>query len=248
MTTTSKRFGGRLEFYDTATFERVLPVAPVTFYEDFLGAAFETIPLAGAAIGGDAFVKKIVGAGPPTVAGVSRAIAGQVQIALTATSEKQDAALYWDDNLGLDIAGGGLCFETCVALSVLPSAAGVQAVWGVAGPWIDGPNNNTCYAGFGCTANGALLIRAFDGVTTTSYATGITLSPGAFHTYRVNAQTLTDVRFYIDGIQVNLDNQVNFAAIGTLAVLQPYLACYKAAGVGLATMLVDYVRAWMNRA
>ena len=37
MTTTSKFHAGRLEFFDNATFEYVLPVAPVHFYEDFLG-------------------------------------------------------------------------------------------------------------------------------------------------------------------------------------------------------------------
>ena len=47
MTTTSKFVSGRLEFFDTATFERVLPVAPVVFYQDFLGAGYEAIPAAG---------------------------------------------------------------------------------------------------------------------------------------------------------------------------------------------------------
>ena len=72
-----------------------------------------------------------------------------------------------DDNLSLDVTKG-LNFEARVLLSVMPSAAGVQAVWGVGSVWIDGPNNNTCFLRFGATANGAVLIQAFDGVTTTS--------------------------------------------------------------------------------
>ena len=40
---------------------------------------------------------------------------------------------------------------------------------------------------------------------------------------------------------------MNFAATGALAVLQPYLGCYKPSGTGVATLTIDYVRAWMNR-
>lgn len=246
MTTKSKYNASRLEFYDGSSHERVLPVAPVVYYQDFLSASFESIPLAGAAAAGADFVKKIVGAGPPTVAGVSKAIGGQVACALTATSEKQDSVLYWDDNLSLDVTKG-LCFETRTQLSVTPSAAGVQSVWGLASNWIDGPSNNTCYLQFGVTANGNVLILAFDGVTTTAIATGVTVGTADWHTYRIDATVLTDVKFFIDGSQVSANGAVNFAATGTLAVLQPYSACYKAAGVGVATLTTDYVRAWMNR-
>jgi hypothetical protein len=246
VTTTSKFFGGRLEFYDSATFEKVLPVAPIVYYQDFLGAGYETIPAAGAAVAGGDFVAKIVGAGPPTVAGVAKAIGGQVACALASTSEKEDAVLYWDDNLGLDVTKA-LNFECRALLSVVPSSAGVQAVWGVASNWIDGPNNNTCYLRFGVTASGAVDIQAFDGVTTTSFATVVTVGTTDWHIYRIDANVLTDVKFYIDGTQVSTNGLVNFAATGTLAVLQAYLACYKPSGTGVATLTIDYLRAWMNR-
>jgi hypothetical protein len=247
MTTTSKFFSGRLEFFDGATFEHVLPVAPIVYYQDFVGAGYETIPAAGSAVAGGDFVAKIVlTAGTPTVAGVSKAIGGQVACALTATSEKQDAVLYWDDNLGLD-ATKALNFECRVLLSVVPNAAGVQAVWGLGSVWIDGPNNNTSFLRFGATANGAVLIEAFDGVTTTSIATGVTVGTTDWHIYRIDANNLTDVKFFIDGVQVSTTGLVNFAATGTLAVLQPYLACYKPGGTGVATLTIDFVRAWMNR-
>jgi hypothetical protein len=247
MTTRSKYSQSGLRFYDSVSFETTLPVAPNAFYQDFLGAGFEAIPAAGSATPGAPFVKKIVGAGPPTVAGVSQAIGGQVAIALTATSEKQDAVLYWDDNLGLDVTKGAN-FECRSQLSVLPSAAGVQAVWGLAAPWIDGPDNNTCYIEFGATANGLILMRAYDGVTRTSLSTGLTVATTDWHTYRIDATNASDVRFYLDGQHMNLVGSVNFAATGTLAVLPPYLACYKPSGVGVATLATDYVRAWANRA
>lgn len=246
MTTRSKYRSGVLNFYEDIANEWLLPVAPIVFYEDFLGQSQVAVPAAGSAVDGCPFVKKIVGAGPPTVAGVANAIGGQVACALTATSEKEDCVLYWGDNLGLDCTKG-LVFSTRALLSVTPSAAGVQTVWGVAGPWIDGPQNNTCYLEFSAQANGNVLATAFDGVTTTSIATGVTVGTTDWHQYRIDASNLADVAFYIDGNRVNPDNSISFAAMGTLAVLQPYVAAYKSAGVGVATIVVDYIRAWMNR-
>lgn len=246
MTTTSKFVVGRLEFSDTVTFEHMLPLAPILFYEDFLGAAYETIPPAGSADPGADFVAKIVGAAPPTLTGVANAIGGQVACTLAAASEKEDVVLYFGDNLAFDVTKGA-AFECRSLLSVVPSAAGVQAVWGLASVWIDGPNNNTCFMRFGATANGAVLIEAFDGVTTTSFTTGVTVGTTDWHIYRIDATNLADVKFFIDGAQVSTTALVNFAATGPLAVLQPYLGCYKPSGTGVATLTTDYVRAWMNR-
>lgn len=246
MTTTSKFHAGRLELFDNATFEYVLPVAPIVFYEDFLGQAYVAVPTAGAAVDGCPFVKKIVGTGPPTLAGVANAIGGQVACALTATSEKEDCVLYFGDNLALDCTKG-LSIETRVQLSVIPTGPGVQAVWGLASAWIDGPQNNACYLEFSALGSGAVLVTAFDGVTTSSFVSGVTVGTADWHTYRIDAARLSDVAFYIDGVRVNADNSISFGASGALAALQPYLATYKTGGTGVATLTIDYVRAWMNR-
>src|SRR5271157_5718686 len=166
MTTRSKYRSGVLNFYEDNAYEFVLPVSPIVHYQEFLGQAAVAIPAAGSVVDGFEFVSKIVGAGPPTLAGVANAIGGQVACTLAATSEKEDCVLYWGDNLALDCTKG-LIFETRAQLSVTPSAAGVQAVWGAASAWIDGPQNNTCYLEFSAQANGAVLVTAFDGVTTT---------------------------------------------------------------------------------
>lgn len=245
MTTRSKYTGGRLDFIDSATHERVLPVAPVLFYDDFLGAP-TVVPAAGSPESGMLWCKKIVGAAPPTVAGVANAIGGQVACTLTSTSEKQDAALYWNDQKGIDVTKGAI-FEARFQLSVLPSAAGVQAVVGLASNWIDGPDNNTCYLEIGATASGALLIRSFDGTTTVSAAANVTLLATDWAIVRIDATDPTDVKMFANGAQVTTTGQINFAATGTLAVLQPYAAMYKPTGVGVGTLTVDYVRAWGNR-
>jgi hypothetical protein len=245
MTTRSSYRSGVLTYFEDIAQERVLPVAPIHFYEDFLGQSYVAVPAAGAAVDGCPFVAKIVGAAPPTLAGVANAIGGQVASTLTSASQKQDCVLYWGDNLALDCTKG-LVFEARVLLSVTPTLV-AQAVWGVASAWIDGPQNNTCYAEFSAQASGAVLVTAFDGVTTTSVASGVTVGTTDWHIYRIDLSNLADVAFYIDGIRVNATGSVNFAATGTLAVLQPYLATYKASGLGVGTLTADYVRAWMNR-
>lgn len=246
MSTKAHYSGGVQTFFESASFETVHKMSPVVYRDDFLGAGAVVIPAAGSAESGSDWVAKIVGAAPPTVAGVADAIGGQVACTLTSASQKQDAALYWGDQLGLD-ATKGLVFEARIKLSVLPSAASVQAVWGVASDWIDGPDNNTCYMQFGATANGAVLVRSFDGVTTKSVASGVTLTTSDWAIFRIDASDITNVKFYINGAQVSADALVNFAATGTLTVLQPYFAVYKPSGTGVATLTVDSVKAWANR-
>lgn len=246
MATKSRSSGGILRFFDDSNHETVARFNGLAYCDDFLGAGI-AIPAAGSAESGVDWTKKIVGAGPPTVGGVASAIGGQIACALTATSEKQDAALYWNDNKGIDVTKGAF-FEARFQLTVLPSAAAVQAVVGLASNWIDGPDNNTCYLQIGATANGALLVRSFDGVTAISAAAGVTLVTTDWAILRIDASDLTDVKMFINGAQVTTTGQINFAATGTLAVLQPYCGVYKPSGTGVATLTVDFIKSWANRA
>ena len=118
MTTRSKYRSGVLRFYEDVGYENVLPVAPLVHYQDFLGQTGVAIPAAGAAVDGWEYVSKLQGT-PTGVAGVANAVGGQVACALASTSEKEEATLYWGDNLGLDVTKG-LQFTARVALSVLP--------------------------------------------------------------------------------------------------------------------------------
>lgn len=245
-TKSTYRGAGRLRFFDNVTYETTGVMAPVFYSDDFLGAGKLVVPAAGSAESGMDWVKKIVGAAPPTVAGVASGIGGQVACTLTSASQKQDAVLYWGDQKGLDVTKA-LVFESRFQLTVLPSAAAVQAVVGVASDWIDGPDNNTCYVQVGATANGALLIRSYDGTTTVSASAGVTLLTTDWAIVRIDASDVTDIRVMINGALVTTANQINFAATGTLAVLQPYLAVYKPSGTGVATLTVDSVKAWQNR-
>lgn len=233
---------GVAEYYDTTTFELLDRLSAVKFREDFLGVGEVSIPAAGSAVAGMPWVKKLVqSSGTPTVGGVANT--HKVRCALDATSEKQEATLYFGDQLNFDMTKKAV-FEAVAALHVLPSAAAVQAILGLQSAWIDGPDNASYYAEFAWAANGAVLARTKDGVNTKSIATGVTLIADAQHRFRIDASDPTNVLFFIDGAQVAASS---FAATGSNAILQPYASVYKASGTGVGSLDVDAVKVFTDR-
>lgn len=238
--------GNTTAIFDTNTQETIARYLPISFDEDFLGAGHAAgIPAAGSPVAGYPWVKKIVGAGPPTVALVANAGGGIVANALTATSEKEDAALYFNDQLTFDMTKG-VVWEARIAFSVLPTTL-VESVFGLQSAWIDGPDNASFYAQFQASASGLINMRTKDGVNTLSYATGVTLVAGAFHIFKIDASNVADVQFFIDGVRVSTPGQMSFAATGANAILQPYLSMYKASGTGVGTLQIDMVQIASNR-
>ncbi len=224
---------------DANTQEGILRMQPLIFEDDFVGAGHTAgIPAAGSPVAGYAWVKKIVGAAPPTVAIVSNGAGGVVALTLAATSEAEEATLYANDQLTYDVTKN-LVFEARTALAVLPSAAGVEAVFGLQSTWISGPDNNSYYLRFQANGSGAINCQSKDGVNTFSIASGVTLVAGAYHLFRIDARTLTDVAFYIDGVRVNAVNSISFAAVNPNSILQLYGSVYKPAGTGVATLDLD---------
>jgi hypothetical protein len=233
--------GNQFEFYDTTTFEVVQVNAPLQFGDDFLGGGHTAgIPAAGAPVAGYPWVKKIVGAAPPTVALVANGQFGQIAMALAATSEKEDAALYWNDNLSIDATKGAI-WQARAQLSVLPSVAGVLATMGLHSPWIDGPNSAAEYVHFQANGNGNILMQAFDGTNTYSFATAVTVLATDWHIYRIDCSDVTDIKFFIDGVQQNTTGQIKFGATGAAAILQAYNSMYKASGTGVGTLTLDSI-------
>src|SRR5208282_6823385 len=89
------------EYFDQNTHERVFALTGLFYEDDFLAASKQAFPTT--ATQGIDWVKKLVEtSGAPSVAGVASGQFGQVQLALDATSEKQEATLYWADNKHLD--------------------------------------------------------------------------------------------------------------------------------------------------
>ena len=239
--------GNQQEFFDNSTFERVLILSPLYFDDDFIGGGHTAgIPAAGSPVAGYPWVKKIVGSGPPTVALVANAGGGQIACALTSTSEKEDAALYWNDNLSLD-ATKGLVWQARTQLSVLPSVSGVEGFWGLQSAWIDGPDNGAEFVRFKVNGNGQVQMACFDGTTLTTGATGVTVGTTDWHIYRIDCTNTADIKFFIDGVQVSTTGQFAFNATGAAAILQPYNSMYKASGAGVGTLTIDAISAWNFR-
>lgn len=236
---------GTLTYFDRVSGEVLLPVAPIWFYDDFLGAGHTVIPTAPAA-GSNWCSKLVKTAGTVTVGAVANGANGQIQIAIDATSEKQDAVLYCADQRAYSGAAG-LVYETRIQLPVIPTA-GTKAVFGMAAAWADGPNNIAEYLRFAVNGSGALLCESQDGTTQLSVASGVTIATtGEWHILRIDASDPTSVRFFVDGQQVASTQVFPFAAAGAAAALQPYASVYKAAGASVGSVALDFVSISSNR-
>ena len=134
-------------FYDQNTFETVARFQPCIVDEDFIGAGHASIPVNGSPATGYPWVQKTVKtAGAPSVAVIANSAAGIVALALDATSEKQEATLYANDQRNWDVTKN-VSFETRLAFSVVPGAL-VETVFGLQSAWIDGPDNAAEYVRF----------------------------------------------------------------------------------------------------
>jgi hypothetical protein len=232
--------------YDASTSETITRYTTVVLDEDFNGPGHTTIPTQGSPASGYAWVQRIVGTGPPTCSIVSNYPGGLIRLALTSTSEAEEADLYANDMLNWDMTKSAI-FECRVSNHVLPSAAAVEFVFGLQSAWVSGPDNASFYAQFQQSGSGAVNMRTKDGVQTLSYSTGVVMVVDTFHIFRIDATDPTNVRFFIDGAEVSTKGQLSFAATGASAILQPYFSVYKASGTGVGTMDIDMVQCGMNR-
>jgi hypothetical protein len=244
MPTKSKYKNGILEFYDSTTQERVAPFAPVLFYDDFLSAN-TVVPAAGSSESGMHWVKKIVGSAPPTVAGVADGANGIVACTLTSASEKQDAALYFDDQRNF-VLTQGCVFEARVKLAVLPTS-NAELVWGLVGDWADGADAITYSAFFTADGSGEVICEMDDNATDASATSGVTLTANDWAVCRIDFSDINNVLFFINGNHVATSTTFAYAATGANATLQPFFQAYKASGTGVGTLQVDYVRVWQKR-
>jgi hypothetical protein len=200
--------------FDLVSQETVTRYQAAQIDEDFLGPGHTTIPAFGSPATGYPWVKKTVQtAGTAAVVIVANAATGVVQLALDATSEKQEATLYTNDQRNWD-GTKSLQFETRLALSVIPTGL-VEAVWGLRSAWVDGPDNASQYIDFQVTGNGAVNVRIKDGVNAPqSLPTGVTLAAGIFHNFRFDATDPTNVLFGIDGPLALPNFALSFLATG----------------------------------
>ena len=228
---------GRGAFYDKHSNEHVQPWAPVTFYDDFIGQAYDVT---------HNWTEKETGSG--TVALIADSPSGYVACALAVTGEKEEAIMYPNDFRNW-VIGQGMIFEARVRLQVLPTLV-AEAYIGMAGDYVegiiatDGPAEHALFVADG---SGAIVIDTDDTATdTNNTATGVTATAAQWKVYRIDFTDTADVRFYIDGAAVGTAVTHDMSNDDTLK-LQPYIGIHKESGAGLGTVWVDYVRMWQNR-
>lgn len=239
MSTKAKYGSTFLRYFESTTHESTRIIAPVYFEDDFIGAN-TVVPAAGSSESGVAWVKKIVGAAPPTLAIKADAAGGQVECALTADSQKQNAELYMDDQRQFDISKG-VIFEARISPSVLPTG-NAEAVIGLIGDWADGLDATTYSAFFTLDGSGEIFCETDDNVTDNSVTSGVTLVNTDWAVLRIEILDVTNILFYVNGNRVAGSTTFGYAATGANAVLQPVAGVYKASGTGVGTLLIDYIR------
>jgi hypothetical protein len=177
---------------------------------------------------------------------------GWAELLLTAGGgggEVQTAGIDCGDVLSWNL-DYGLQFECKAMFTVLPTIT-AEAWIGVANANVEthllagGP---TIHAFFTALASGEIFIHTDDNVTSTaSVSTGVTLTAGVGHVFRIDFTNPASVRFYIDGTRVCAGTTFNMSA-GADVVVQPMIQILKAlADHSLGVLDVDYVRIWQER-
>lgn len=244
MSSRAQYLGGNLRYYESSTGQTTLVSAPIVFADDFLGSDV-VIPAAASPESGCKWVKKIVGAAPPTAGLVADGVNGILQCAMDATSEKQNAEAYWNDELQLSVVQG-LVFEARFAASVLPTLAG-EIVCGLVSAWADGLDAATYSVFVTLDGSGEIFCEKDDNATDESATSGVTLVASEYCVVRIDCTDYADIKFFVNGNRVASGTTFDWAASAANSKVQPIFGCYKASGAGLGTGLLDYIRVWQNR-
>jgi hypothetical protein len=236
MTTKYGYRNGVLSFFDSATHERVLPVAPIVFKDDFIGAVNANWTLVD--LHADATEVKI-----------ANQHGGVFGLATGATAAEQEASMYYTNLLEWS-ATKGFIAEFVAQHFVVPTLLN-ETYFGMANAYVKGrlsaaDEGPTIHAMFMAVGSGAIVIHTDNNVAADNngIATGVTVVTGAYHTYRIDFTTITDVLFYIDGARVASGTTFDLTGAGNL---QPYISVYKSGGAGLGTLYIDSVKIWSKR-
>lgn len=226
--------------YDKSTFESLVPMFPIVFYDDFVGAA-------GGSVFDGTSIWNVVDVGGATEAIVADSANGQFLLHIAATGEAEDAVLYMNDNKNFDV-GSGLIFECRLNMAVVPGT-GVTAVFGMCGDHNLDKDTVTEQAWFRLQASAALLCESDDTTNDNNdKSTGITLIAGAYHIFRIDFTTIADVKFYVDGVRVCSSTTFDMSNLTAgEQQMQPYFSLDKASGTGLGDLNIDYVRCFQDR-
>lgn len=209
------------------------------FQTDFMntGEALGTAAAAGAPM----FIKTAGTAG--AAAYVADAVGGVVRLTLGASDEKSDRTLYMGDQRSIEV-GSGCQVRARVRVDTAPTSTAAYAVVGLGANWADGPDAVTESIWFKIGTSGGLTVETDDASTDISVAAGVSLAAGQWHDLAIDAHDPTNIKFYLDDVQIGTASTFAFAATGANKVLQPYAAGYKATGTHNAVVSLDWLKVW----
>ena len=234
-----------LEYYESTNQETVQAMPSFYYYDEFCVAASTISDYSSPTVGYPWVKRDVSAAGTPEIAFKTSVAGAAVTVSLDDVDEEAEGTIYWGDAKAIDITKG-MAIEYRLSLDVLPTDT-AEIVFGVCGSYAKGPDNITYSLYFTADGSGLIYCESDDNATDQSASSGVTVTAGAYHLYRIEAYDVTGIRFYIDGDGVATSTTFPFAATGANALVQPYICIYKAGGTGVGTVVVDAVRIWQDR-
>lgn len=235
---------GKFAIWDSVTYETLFVSDPLFFHDDFITDAQVK------ASGLPGWTKKITGAAPPTTALVADQHGGIFALSLTSASQKQEAGIYFNDEHPLNLDKGPI-IEIRAAVSTTPTSQ-TELYFGLANDYVEGPiaeadAGPTVHAFFCFDGSLACTIHTDDTSNdNNATSTGVTVTEGTYYIFRIDATTITDVHFYINGAKVAGATTFDMSTNSNVMV-QPFLMAHKETEVGVGVLRIDYVKFWCGR-
>jgi hypothetical protein len=245
--TVSRFVGNRLNFVDIDTGrETVLPLAPLYFYEDFLGPYFQKYVSGENTTAQWSTVETNLNTG---MAVVADAVGGVLQATMDSDNNAERGVLYFGDNQAISLYYGCV-FEARVQIAVA-TTGNTEVLIGLASDDSSTADDIATNAWFKLAVSGptALLWETDDGTTDDDDNAAQTVAASTWYVLKIDASdtsTTREVRFYVNGSLVG-SGYVAAIDLATEGKVQPYIAIQKASGTGVGTLYVDYVRVWGER-
>lgn len=233
--TKAKWRGNQLAFYDGTTYETVKPLAPRYLFDDFETVTYDTLQW---------LYAETANADTQALDGVGNAV-----FTLADAATQQEAGIMNQANvLSLD-TDKGLMVEYRINFSVLPTGA-TEAHIGVLGEAqvddskVAAADTYAEHALFVLDGSGTVVIYTDDGTHfNDAIATGVVVSAGAYHVYRIDFTDIANILFYIDGVRVATTTTFTMHDLASHLV-QPYVNLTKVAAAGVGTLKLDYIKVW----
>jgi len=169
---------------------------------------------------------------------------------LHATAEAEDVGLYGKDDKSFNLDKGWI-FSCRFAMHVTPTVGAevimgmINDSYGADSMRVSEADEIAIHALFVMDGSNVVVIHTDDGSTDNNgVATGITLVNDAFHIFTIIADSVTSVKFYIDGVRVASTTTFNMAN-GTNVGFQPVIMAVKnGADAGLCDFYVDSIKVY----